>query len=257
MPLRFSKALANFLNHGGSLRQALSYGKIDFRTGAQPATADAAPTGTLLCTFTRAGAAHTPEVKSTGTITLTGGGSGNFTSVKVAGLEVLNGTTTFNTSLTQTAADLAAAIKRNVQNCLVDATSSSTVVTLSGRPGLGANPNTLVLAGTTATITATFGTMTGGTNPANGLNFELSTTGTMTKIGTDTWSGTGVSDGTAGWFRWKAAVADADALDSAEAILRLDGAIATSGGQLNGSSTAITTGAVQTITSDQLLLAMT
>ena len=257
MALRFSKKLANFLNAGGSLRQALSSGKIEFRTGTQPATADAAPTGTLLVTFTKGGAAHTPEVKASGTIALTGGASGNFTSVKVAGLEVLNGTTTFNTSLTQTAADLAAAINRNPQNCLVDATSSSTVVTLSGRPGLGANPNSLVLSGTTATITATYGTMTGGTNPANGLNFELSTSGTMTKIGTDTWSGTGVADGTAGWFRWKAAVADTDLLDSTESIIRLDGAIATSGGQLNGASTAIVTGAVQTITSDQFILALT
>lgn len=254
MALRVSKALRNFINAGGSLRQALNGGKIKMFTGAQPTLADDAEAGTLLVTFTKSGSAHTAEVLSTGTIQLTGGASGNVSSLKVNAIEILNGTTTFNTSLTQTAADIARDINRNPQNLDYVATSSSTVVTVKGKPGLGALPNGYVTTGTSATITLTHGTFASGVTPVNGLNWEVSTTGTMVKRSDETWQGTAVAGGTAGWFRWIAGVADAGSADSLEAIMRLDGAVATSGSQLNASSTTIALSSVQTISADQIVI---
>lgn len=254
MALRMSKALRNFINSGGSLRQALNGGKVKIFTGAQPAAADDAESGTLLVTVTKSGSAHTSEVQATGTLSLDSGGSGNISSVKVDDVEILNGTTTFNSSLTQTAADLAAAINLNPQNNRFRASASGTVVTLTANRGLGALVNGHVLSGTTATISATFGTMGSGVTPVNGLTWALSSNGTMTKNANETWQGTAVADGTAGWFRWIAGVSDAGAADSAETYIRLDGSIAASGAQLNG-ATAIATGSVQTITSDQFVIA--
>jgi len=254
MALRMSKALRNYINSGGSLRQALNGGKIKMFSGAQPAAADDAESGTLLVTISKAGGAHTAEVLATGTVSLDSGGSGNISSVKVNSIEILNGTTTFNASLTQTAADLVAAINRNPQNTLYRASSSGTIVTLTANRGLGALVNGHVISGTAATISATFGTVTGGTTPVNGLNWEVSSTGTMIKRADETWQGTAVADGTAGWFRWIAGVADAGAADASETYLRLDGSVAASGAQLNG-ATAIANGSVQTITANQLVIA--
>lgn len=253
MALRFSKGLRNFINSGGSLRQALNGGKIKIFTGSQPTNADDAEAGTLLVTITKSAGAHTDEVYSVGTVSLDSGASGNVSSVKVNSIEVLNGTTTFNSSLTQTASDLARDINRNPQNLQYVASASGTVVTLTAKPGLGALVNGHVLSGTVSTIGATFGTMTGGVTPVNGLNWEVSATGTMTARSDETWSGTAVADGTAGWFRWIAGIADAGSADSAETYMRLDGSIAASGGQLNG-ATAIASGSVQTVTSDQFVI---
>jgi hypothetical protein len=73
------------------------------------------------------------------------------------------------------------------------------------------------------------------------------TAGLITKDVTQTWSGTAVATGTAGWFRYKGSVVDAGALDSSAVFLRLDGSVATSGAQMNMSSTSITSGALQTL----------
>jgi hypothetical protein len=69
----------------------------------------------------------------------------------------------------------------------------------------------------------------------------------LSKIATDVWSGLGVSDGTAGHFRFLGSVADAGSSDSSEVFLRIDGSIATSGADLNMTNTNIVTSATQTI----------
>jgi len=83
----------------------------------------------------------------------------------------------------------------------------------------------------------------GGTN---GINCNDSSGGTLTKAADEVWSGLGVADGTAGWFRWY----DKDRTTGASTTaVRLDGAIAQSGSQFNMSNTAITTGGTVTIDS--------
>ncbi|KJU83825.1 hypothetical protein MBAV_003985 [Candidatus Magnetobacterium bavaricum] len=79
---------------------------------------------------------------------------------------------------------------------------------------------------------------------AAGLTFGDSSAGVLAKTVGETWSGTAVATGTAGWFRL---VAPSDGGSSSQTDERLDGSVATSGAQLNMSSTSISSGAVQTI----------
>lgn len=75
-----------------------------------------------------------------------------------------------------------------------------------------------------------------------GLNWEpAAVSGALSKLASETWSGTVLSDGTAGWFRLREA-ADAGTASSTT-MARYDGAIATTGGQMNLGSLSLITGA--------------
>lgn len=86
---------------------------------------------------------------------------------------------------------------------------------------------------------------------ATGLTFDAPAAGKLSKASAETWSGTAIASGTAGWFRFQKLNTDeattrTDA-SGASATNRIDGAIAVSAAQLNLSNTTITTAAVQTI----------
>jgi len=82
---------------------------------------------------------------------------------------------------------------------------------------------------------------------AIGVSFDAPVAGAISKAAAQTWSGTAVATGTAGYYRLFEALDDPTLQSAVKA--RLDGAIATSGAELNMSSTAIVASAVQTITS--------
>lgn len=254
MALRFSTGLRNFVNEGSSWKRALANGKIEIYTGAQPTTGNDAVSGTLLVTITKAGGAHTAEVAATGTVTLTGGSSGSVDSVTVNSIDILGASVPYATSLTVTAAAVAAQINNNPKNFMFTATSSGAVVTITALPGLGTLGNSWAVSASLTTVTATYvnvGSGVAGVNAVNGLTFGDSAAAVLTKNPAETWSGTAVASGTAGWFRFKGSVADAGSTDSSEVYLRMDGAIASSGAELNMSNTAIVNLAVQTLTSAQ------
>jgi hypothetical protein len=257
MTLRLSSGLRNHLLNGGSMKQAFSGGKLKIYSGSQPSTADAAPTGTLLATITDASGSHTQEVRAQGTVTLSGTTSGSITACTVNSLSVLGETVPYNTSFTQTAADLAEAINEYPSVPKISASSSGAVVTLTAPLGVGAGANGWVVDSTCVTMTGTdvnMGTTTSGVTAVNGLKFDKGTAGEMDKLDSQTWSGVAGVTGTAGWFRFEGPVADSGALDSTESQIRMDGAISTSGAQLNMSSTSITASATQTITSFPITL---
>lgn len=253
MALRLSTKLRDYVNADGSIKSALQNGEIKIYSGAQPATADAAPTGTLLCTITAASAARTAEVLATGTMTLSGS-AGSVDTVTVNSIGILDAAVAFNTNLTQTAADLAAAINASSSAPDYTATSSGAVVTIAAMRRTGASVNTFAVAGTLTTMTATYAALSGGVTAANGLKFGTSAAGVLSKLAAQAWSGIAAASGTAGWFRHTGSVADSGVIDSAATEMRMDGAISTSGAQLNMSSTAITSGATQTISSFPLTL---
>jgi len=230
-----------------SLKQAFAGGKLLLYTGSQPTNADDAVTGTLLCTYTVSSGAHTAEVSSTGSMTLTGGASGSVDTFTVNSIEIMGSSTPFNTSLTQTAADIVTKCNDNPKNMLFKLSSSGAVITITAKPGLGTLPNTWVVAQTLTTITTSDTDMTGGVNQVNGLMFGDSAVGALVKLPSQTWSGVAGNTGTAGWFRLVGSVADAGSLDSSEVFHRLDGNVATSGANLNLSSTSIVASATQTI----------
>jgi hypothetical protein len=255
MSLRPSAALRNFLLEGGSLKKALSNCVLKVYTGAQPATAEAAPTGTLLCTYSDASGALTREVQSVGSVDLTGGGSGSVDTLTVNSIEIMGSATSFITSLALTAQAVIDKINNNPKNYLFEAYLSDTdKINIRAKPGLGALPNAWVVASTVTTITKTDANMAGGVDAVNGLRWGDSAAGVLTKLSTQTWSGVAAATGTAGWFRIEASVTDAGGLDSSEAVIRLDGSIATSGAELNMTPTSITSAATQTISSFTITL---
>lgn len=83
---------------------------------------------------------------------------------------------------------------------------------------------------------------------ANGLEFGTPVAGVIAKNSTEVWSGIALASGVAGWFRLYANATDLGGADTTPFLYpRIDGNIATSGAELNMSSTAITVGATTTI----------
>lgn len=253
MALRPSKALRNAVLSGSSFQKAMSNCVLKIYTGSQPATPETAPSGTLLCTYSLASGALTREVQSIGSVDLTGGASGSVDTITVNSIEIMGSATAFDTSLAVTAAAVATKINRNPFNHLFDAYVSDTdKINIRARQGLGALANGWVVASTVTTITKTDSNMASGVSAVNGLNWDVSAAGVITKRSDQTWSGTPGNSGTAGWFRFEAAVSDAGGTDSSEAILRLDGSIAASGAEMNRGNLTITSGVTDTIDSFSL-----
>lgn len=252
MALVFSTAMRTFIADYGSWTHAFNNGTIEIYSGAQPSTttADLAPTGNLLCTLTKASGAKTAEVQAAGTVTLNTGASGSVDTLTVNGFEIMGSSTPFNTSLTQTAADVAAKCDRNPMNLLFDVTSSGAVITIKALPGLGAAVNTWAVASTATTITKTDVALAGGVTSINGVTMDSSVAGVIQKNPLEVWSGvvTGAGTQTAGWFRFKGSLADDNTLDSSNLKwLRMDGTVSTTGANMNMSNTSLVNGVTQTL----------
>jgi len=100
-------------------------------------------------------------------------------------------------------------------------------------------------------ITVSSGTFAAGT-ATNGINMATAaTSGTLPKSTSEVWSGVNVATGTAGYYRYYDNTYTTGASTTAN---RIDGAIATSGAQLNMSSTSLTSGATLTLDSFTLTL---
>lgn len=102
------------------------------------------------------------------------------------------------------------------------------------------------------TVTVDGGAFTPG-SPTNGLEFGTASGGVIAKAPGESWEFTGLADGTAGWFRFVGNAMDDGT--SSTTLPRIDGSIAKTGGDLNLSNTAITTGAPNTIDVFQLTMA--
>lgn len=254
MALRLSTGLVNKMMDTGSLKDIFANCVIDIYSGTQPTGADAAASGTLLATITKGSAAYTAETRATGTLTLAGA-SGALNTVTVNALDILGAAVNFNTSLNQTAVDVAAQINRNPKNLLfvASATGASAVVTLTAVNGLGTLPNAWVVAYTATTMTATAVNMSGGVDAVNGLRFDVATAGSIPKLVADTWSGLGLAPGgTAGWFRVRESGDTGTGATTTAA--RLDGSVSTSGADMNLGSLTVTTGAPFILSSAALTL---
>lgn len=235
MTLRLSTGIRNGILQGRGIASMLNRGYIKIFSGAQPANADAAETGTNLGIMTASSGTLTKETRATGSITLTTGSSGSINTVTVGGLNIIpDGAVSYNTSLAQTASDLCDAINRNG---IMEASVSSLTVTIKGRPGTGVT--TAAVSGTVTTLgTPTYvnmGSAIAGIAPVNGLLMAPPASGVLAKLSTQVWSCNGSAAGAAGWFRFYSSdTADTGALISGEPYFpRIDGTVAVSGGDLN------------------------
>jgi hypothetical protein len=247
MSLRPSTALRNYIMETADFKHAMANCVLKLYTGAQPATPEAAPTGTLLVTYSASGGALTREVRALGSVELTGGGSGSVDTITLDGNEIMGSATAFNTTLTQTALDVVNKINANPANVIVVAEASAAFINLRAKYGLGAVANGMVVASTATTITKADTNLAGGVTALNGLLWGDAVANVIPKDPAQTWQGTAAAGGTAGWFRFEAAVLDAGGVDSTEAVLRMDGSVSTSGADLNMGSTTIAVSSVQTI----------
>ncbi len=92
-------------------------------------------------------------------------------------------------------------------------------------------------------ITVSSGAFTPG-SPTNGLNLATAASGSTSKESGETWSGVGLADGTAGWFRYYSNAYVTGASSTSE---RFDGVCGVGSGELRMSSLSITTGATTTV----------
>lgn len=249
MTIRISTGLRDAISSMMSAEEALAHGRIYVYSGVQPSSADDAPSGNLLHTFTNQNGAYTAPVKATATIQIDAAGGGSVDTVKVGGsIPLIGAAVSWNSSKEQTASDLSAAINA-YQNALgITATVSTDTVTLHAPYFLGATANGLTLAVTTTTISPTVSaSFASGTDAANGLNFQHpAASGVLTKE-TDDWQSDGASDGTAGWFRYVAGGSSVSGSSTTD--VRFDGTVGTATADLNLDTTSVVTGVEQTITS--------
>lgn len=244
MTLRLSTGARNAIAQAGGIAGIFNRGSINIYSGAQPASGDSAVTGSLLGTVTAASAALTQETQATGTITITGGTTSILTATVGTFNIIPDGPVPYNTSINQTASDLCDAINRNG---IYGASVSGAVVTIKPRPGAGASHNALAVT-STGSVTATYANMSGGVATANALYLASPVSGVLAKPAGVVWGFNGLAVGTAGWFRFIASVADTGALlTAAPWLARMDGSIATSGGDMNLSNLAITIGSPNTV----------
>lgn len=80
----------------------------------------------------------------------------------------------------------------------------------------------------------------------NGLEFGTAASGAISKSSA-VWSDVGIATGTAGYFRFYANATDAGGADTTFIYPRFDGAVGTSGAELNMSSISVTLGATTTV----------
>lgn len=251
MAIEYSQGLRDFLQLNSSMKRALANGVFEIFTGAAPASPNDAATGTKLVTVSLASGAVTSEVLSNGTVTLSGA-NGQVSGITVNSVEIMSGIVLWDTDLTTTAANVAADINSNLSSPEYTATSSGAVITIKALPGTGSTPNTYVVATTVSggTLAASDVNLASGVNPTNGLPYGAVTTGKLVKSGI--WSGVNGNSGTAGYFRLKGSVADADG--SSTVLIRIQGTCGTSGADYNMSSTSLTSGATHTVDTFELTL---
>ena len=100
---------------------------------------------------------------ATGTVDLTGGGSGSVDGITVNSIEVMSGAESFDTDLTETARNVVTNINANTSSPNYSATHLGTLITIT--PDIrGTGPNTFVVASSTTTITTTDVNLSGGTD---------------------------------------------------------------------------------------------
>ena len=225
MPLRLSSGAVDALQENGCLKEVFHDMIVDVYSGSQPASADAAKTGTHLVRVTLAAGAFTAGVKSTRRIdkaTITYGIDGDDYVL------VINGTSYSYTSVNgDDADDVALALASLVDaSTVVSATAIANVITV--RALYGGVDYTITNAGTTTGGNNVVASVTANAR-INGLQWGDSVLGVLSKEAGD-WEGLNLADGTAGYFRAKANPLDDDS--ESTSLVRMDGNISTSNAPL-------------------------
>jgi len=238
--LKFSTGLKhqsfNSLRGALSATYSLAGGWIGLYSGTQPATADAAATGTLLAKITQAsgtfvaGAYQTYDVDGLcqtqspavpGALTLDGVTAGT---LGVGYYVTISGTGNESDKIFRVTGT------GNNDEDLIEYMQGPSNATVSSKHTFKTVSEIYVSAATADAITAGYGV-------TNGLFLGAASSNKIAKHANQVWSGIGIAAGTAGWFRFYGAAAD-DGSESTT-LPRLDGRIATSGAEMNLSNLSV------------------
>jgi len=244
----YSTGLRTYCLSRGSFAQAMEDAVLKVYSGTAPATADAAETGTLLCTYTLSSATTDllpgwGEVVKT-TIALSATGNIHIYDVVIGG-----GTTITTNTYTVTAAIAGTCIKvaKKVAGLLQDvglrvgATSATAVLQVEApsNQSLAISLN----AGATAAVTTFADSLQTSANDC--IRFGRAASGVISKDTAQTWSGVAAATGTAGYYRLVTTY-DTGALSTTQ--VRVQGTCGVGTGELQLSTTTFT--AAQTYTID-------
>ncbi len=127
----------------------ISVGELDTPVSAIATTTYNFPTGLLGITIDFNSTIEPTTALSKGSFDISAGGSGSIDTVTIGGVEILGGVEAFDTNLTTTAANVAAAITANVSTPNYSATSAIGVVTITGPQ----SSSGLIIATTQTTLT--------------------------------------------------------------------------------------------------------
>lgn len=238
--LKFSTGLKhqsfNSLRGALSAAYSLAGGWIGLYSGTQPATADAAATGTLLAKITQAsgtfvaGAYQTYDVDGLcqtqspavpGALTLDGITAGT---LGVGYYVTISGTGNESNKIFRITGT------GNNDEDLIEYLQGPSYATVSSKHTFKTVSEIYASAATADAITAGYGI-------TNGLFLGAASSNKIAKHANQVWSGIGIAAGTAGWFRFYGAAAD-DGSESTT-LPRLDGRIATSGAEMNLSNLSV------------------
>ena len=239
MTVRLSTGARNGMAGRLGFAAMFNRGTIKVFSGAQPASADAAETGTLLGTFSASSVTPIKETRATGTLTVTGTAGQTILTVTAGGVNIIpdDATMVGLATTTLTADAIAAAINRNGMY-EASTTGASNVVTVRARPGAGIVTTALA---TTGTCTVGGSSMSGGAAPTNGLFLGVDALGVVSKPALQVWSFNGANTGTAGWARFYSSDAGDTGLllTAAPWYPRLDGSCGVGSGDFQMSTLSI------------------
>lgn len=246
MALKLSTGLRNYLLSTGSLRKAFEDGVIKIYTGSAPATADLAPTGTLLCPVTIGSGTVSTDETNEGKITVfTVTGANTSTTVTLAGVayNVNSANATLTTAVL--AIMLAQKINKLSPDCIAVASGTGATLNVMSR-----------IEGVTFATVATLNTSLSDNiaiTREQTLQFAVAADGAIAKAA-EVWSGTNLDTGTAGYFRM---VTSGDLGTNNATDIRIQGSCNTSGAELNMSNVSLVTGATTTIDTFSITLPST
>lgn len=252
--INLSTGFVNALADSMGLKEILTNMIIEFRTGAQPANADAADSGTLLWKASVGAGALTAETLATATVPLVGA-SANVTTFTVGGHTLFS---VASLPVFSTAAALAtsvvAAINASPFNLGFTASvTGGTSVLLTAPKNTGAFINTVPVVCSAAGIDGGDGTVnttfSGGVTALNHLSCPDPVDGVITyDPNVEVWSGYGLASGLVQHFRIKCSGA-ADVGAASTTNMRIDGSVAQIGGDMRVTVAEVTVGKLQTVDS--------
>ena len=123
----------------------------------------------------------TPAIAATGSVELTGGGSGSVDGITVNSVEIMSGAEAFDTNLDDTATAVAANITAHtsVPNYTAEATGSVVTITADAT---GVGPNGFAVVSSTTTITTTDVNMSGGAITVSAATMNIANGNTVTTV---------------------------------------------------------------------------